>query len=755
MKSASEKILVVDDETRMCQSLFELLSGNGYTVITTQSGTDAIEKIKSEPFDLVLSDIKLQDVSGLEILKAVKAADPEIVVILMTGYASLESALEAIRNGAFEYLLKPVEYSQLEISVRRGLEKRQAELAKKRLLKDLELANYNLNNRLQEINALFEAGKSIGSTLKIKELLNKILSLAAGVTQAEVGSLMLINQSGEYLTIEASIGLDKDLVETVKLPIGSSIAGYVAKLGAPLIVDDVEKDGRFKRINKERYSSSSLLCVPLKVTNRVLGVINMANKRDGEIFSEHDLKLLTTFASQAAAAIDDARQSENNLQKLKEFSILFEISQRLSSVGSVSAMRRVIFDYLRKLMPIDFALWFEWLPLSKNLKPVGATGTKIPLTDTGSINLDKIKSEEITLENIKIDEIDLENIPALSSYMATLLMKSPAYPHPGPNFTALPVLQENELKHIYCLGSESERQYSIQEISLARLVISQASGFYEREKALLNATRLLTMGNMISEISHDLRKPLTNLKGWIQILREKWPQLAADAEFFQMAEEEIHRLNDLVKELVDFSRPHKYETEIRDMRKIIERAAELLAPEFKKKSISYFYQFENCNWEIPVNKNQILEVFLNLFLNAVDAMDEGGKLSVRGEKGRPSFKKTDFLAITVTDNGHGIKQENISRIFDRYYTTKESGTGLGLAVVERIIAAHGGTLRVESIVGKGTDFTIYLPFKFIARNCKKKHNFCCLLLYIWQSLTINYHEWYNNREERENESSHY
>ncbi len=709
MTSVSEKILVVDDEARMCQSLYELLSANGYNVITTQSGNTAIEKIKSEPFDLVLSDIKIPDVSGLDILKAVKDVDPDIIVILMTGYASLESALEAIRNGAFEYLLKPVEFSQLEISVRRGLEKRQARLARKRLLKDLELANYNLNNRLQEINALYEAGKSLGSTLKIKELLNKILSLAAGVTEAEIGSLMLMNPSGEYLAIEASIGLDRNLTDTVKLPIGSSIAGYVAKSGAPLIIEDVEKDERFKRINKERYSSSSLLCVPLKVTNRILGVINMANKRGGEIFTEHDLKLLTTFAAQAAAAIDDARQFENNLQKLKEFSILFEISQRLSSVGSVSAMRQVIFEYLRKLMPINFALWFEWQSLSRSLKPVGATGTKIPLTDTGSINLDKIKSEEITLENARLDEIDLENIQTLSSYMATLLVKSPAYPHPGPNFTALPVLQEGELRHIYCLGSQSERQYTIQEISLARLVISQASGFYEREKALLNATRLLTMGNMISEISHDLRKPLTNLKGWIQILREKWPQLASDANFFNIAEEEIHRLNELVKELVDFSRPHKYETEIRDIRKIIERASELLTPEFKKKSITYEHNFDDCNWEIAVNKNQILEVFLNLFLNAVDAMDEGGRLKVQGEIGRPSFKKTDFLAITVSDNGHGIKKENIPRIFERYYTTKESGTGLGLAVVERIIAAHGGTLKVESECGKGSDFTIYLP----------------------------------------------
>jgi len=190
----------------------------------------------------------------------------------------------------------------------------------KKLLEELKQANYNLNNRLQEINALYEAGKSLGYTTDISKLLDKIVALAAEVTQAEIGSLMLINEETDILTIKAYRGLDREIADTVSLPLGSSIAGYVAQSGEPLMVDDVEKDERFKRINKERYSSASLLCVPLKITNRVLGVINMANKRNGASFTEHDLKLLTTFAAQAAVAIDDARQFENNRQKLHEFS---------------------------------------------------------------------------------------------------------------------------------------------------------------------------------------------------------------------------------------------------------------------------------------------------------------------------------------------------------------------------------------------------------------------------------------------------
>jgi signal transduction histidine kinase/FixJ family two-component response regulator len=709
MNRANNKILIVDDEARMCESLQELFSGGGYDASATQSSVEALQKIKSECFDVIVTDIKMPEASGLDILKAGKVVDPEMVIILMTGYASLESALDAIKHGAFEYHLKPVEFAQLEISVKRGLEIREANLARRKLLEDLKTANTNLNNRLEEINALYEAGKSLAYASNLNELLKKIVSLASGVTQAEIGSLMLINPTNEYLTIEAFIGLDPKIAGSVKLPIGSSIAGYVAKSAEPLVVRNVEKDRRFKRINRERYTSASLLCVPLKVNNRVLGVINLANKEQGQVFSKHDLKLATTFASQAAVAIDDARQFEDNLRKLREFSILFGLSRKLSTVGSVSAMRNAVFEYMKKLMPVDYALWFEWQPTQNNLKPVGVTGTSIPLTDSGSINLNAIKNEEIILADPGLREVNLDDINRFSKILSEKIKEYPVYPRPGVNFTALPVVQEGELKHVFCIGSNNNRPYDSQEISLARLIISQASGLYEREKALLNATRLLTMGNMISEISHDLRRPLTNIKGWIQILREKWPEVTKDADFFNMVEEEIHRLNDLVKELADFSRPHKYETEMRDIRMIIRRAADLIGPELRKKSIEFVESYDDCNFEIVMNRNQILEVFLNLFLNAIDAMSRGGTLRVSGKIGRPSFKKSDYLAIVVSDNGCGIKKENLSKIFDRYYTTKETGTGLGLAVVERIMTAHGGTLEVQSEYEGGTDFTLYFP----------------------------------------------
>lgn len=276
---------------------------------------------------------------------------------------------------------------------------------------------------------------------------------------------------------------------------------------------------------------------------------------------------------------------------------------------------------------------------------------------------------------------------------------------------AIPIHRQGEPAHVFYIGAGGNKPYSADDISLARLVVSQAALLFEREQSLLNATRLLTMGNMISEISHDLRKPLTSIKGSLQVLAMKHPEIANDSDLYRTADEEIHRMNELVRELVDFSNPNKYQTEKVDLRHIIARAVDLVGPDLRKKDIEFVSSFQDADWEMIVNKNQILETMLNLLINAVDAMEAGGKLKVEGLVEKPAHRKDDYLAVRVSDTGCGIKKENISRIFDRYYTSKETGTGLGLAVVERIISAHRGTLSVESTENEGSTFTLYFPYE--------------------------------------------
>jgi signal transduction histidine kinase len=136
----------------------------------------------------------------------------------------------------------------------------------------------------------------------------------------------------------------------------------------------------------------------------------------------------------------------------------------------------------------------------------------------------------------------------------------------------------------------------------------------------------------------------------------------------------------------------------------MEKAAGLLSRDFEKKKIKFTLICEDAP-EVEVNKNEIFEAFLNIMLNAVESMDDGGKLDVRIG---PHPEQEPFVHVEISDTGCGIPQNELPKIFDRYYTTKETGTGLGLAIVERVISAHNGRMTVESVIGKGTTFKIDL-----------------------------------------------
>lgn len=691
-RGVKERILVIDDEKRMCQSLEQLLVDSGFEVATFENSVRAAEEIKTGRFDLIISDIKMPGMTGLDLLRMARQVDPQALVILLTAYGSLETALEAINQGAYDYLLKPIEFQQLELVVKRGLERRRLGRAKTFLLSELQEKNKELRDRFEEINALYEAGKSLVSTIELDELLSNIIRLAASVLHAKIGSIMLMDDSNTYMTIAAAIGLDEEIIRTTRLPLGSSIAGYVAKTKEPLFVGNVEDDPRFKRENREeRYGPASLLSAPLTVKDKVIGVINIAHKTSGDEFGEHDLKLLTMFAAQAAMAIDNAATFLQLKRRVAELSTLQEINDAMSRAGSVQNLQEIIFWGIRNLMPAELSLWFRWSQSQRTLIYVGGAGHhKITLDLSIKAEPDQIETPEA------VRELILEHLPPQEESGI-----------PTESFLTYFIQGEAGLAYVFCLVSSKEDSFSPEDVEIAGLIASQAASMYERERAILNATRLLTMGNMISEISHDMRKPLTNIRGGLQILRSRWPELTEQSDFFKMAEEEVHRLNDLVRELVDFSNPNKYQTERINVGEVIERVTKLVGRDIEKKELTLKTEVEDDLPEIFVNKNQIMEMLLNLLINAIDATDTGGTISIRARRHDFEFRK--MINVQVADTGCGIDEKDRAVIFDRYFTTKETGTGLGLAVVERIVSAHGGKLELESEKGTGTTFSIYLP----------------------------------------------
>jgi signal transduction histidine kinase/DNA-binding response OmpR family regulator/putative methionine-R-sulfoxide reductase with GAF domain len=697
-KESLGKILVVDDELKMCKSLKTLLSQEGYQVKSMQDGRKAIQTLKQKDFDLVITDIKMPGCGGIDILKAAKEKDKDALVILMTGFGSLESAVSAINQGAYDYLLKPVDFSELELSIKRGLERKKLNLAKNRLLEELKTKNKLLKKRVGELNALYQSAKSLSSTDSLEVLLKKIIDLATKVIGAKIGSVMLLNEKEKILQISAAIGLEPEVIKNTNLRLGKSIAGWVAEEKIPLMVENVEKDHRFKRINKEKYETKSLLSVPLVVKERALGVINLSNKVGGKVFTQDDLRLLTTFASQAAIAIDDAYHFQSNRKKIKELSILYQIASSLSKMEEFEKIFRLTFQGLREIMDVDFCGWFDLNERDKKL-------TLSFWQDREKDKRDFPKGVEMSL-----NEDDLFENQKLNQKIKSQLQNLSLLPSKLNSFTSVPIVSEGIIHGLVCVGNFGGKPLSEEEVNIISIIASQASSIYERQRAILNSTQLITMGRMISEISHDLKRPMTNIKGTLQILKEKCLE-EKDRQLFEAAEEEIYRLTELVQEIVNFSDPNKYNLQKTSILKIVEKALRMVKEDLSKGKIELKTKFQKDLPLVFINENAVLDLFLNVILNAIESMPRGGNLELNIDTFYHPQKEDAFLRVEVKDTGVGILKENLDRIFDRYFTTKSDGTGLGLAIVDRIIKAHNGFVEVKSQKGRGTSFYINLPLE--------------------------------------------
>lgn len=310
----STKILIVDDDQNVGGLLSELLSDEGYSVNTVFRGDDALEELERNAYDLLLLDLMLPGVYGLDVFREISQRNPGTDVIIMTSQASLETAVEALRLGAQDYLAKPFEDLSIVTEViRKTFDKRRIVEENVRLTESLKVKTAALETSVQRLSSLHHMSRALYSILDTRELLQYFVHLVASELTASRVSLMLLDEETEELTIEASVGLEQDVVESVRVREGEGVAGWVLRERKPVLVEDIDRDPRFKRRLDVDYNSDSfisapvVLSVPLQYQQKMLGVVNVNNKQDGGLFTEDDLEFVATLAGQAAIAAQNAR----------------------------------------------------------------------------------------------------------------------------------------------------------------------------------------------------------------------------------------------------------------------------------------------------------------------------------------------------------------------------------------------------------------------------------------------------------------
>ncbi len=311
-----ETILVVEDDPAVRDFVCEVvLDPRRYHVLAEADGEEGLRRALEEKPDLLILDIRLPRLHGLDLLRALKQRGQHIPSVVLTAYSSEEVILKAFRLGAKDFLRKPFTIEEARAAVEGALTEERLRREKERLTRALTLANRRLQRQLHNWVALHNIAQAITSTLDESEVYRRVMSSVNRVLRVEVGSLLLLTPEGDELEFKMTLHGDVARFADIRLKLGQGIAGWVAQHGLPLLVPDVKEDPRFyPHIDRMLgFHTQSILCVPLKIKGKVIGVLEVINKQEGRekpSFTQGDLELLETLASWVSVAVENARLNQ-------------------------------------------------------------------------------------------------------------------------------------------------------------------------------------------------------------------------------------------------------------------------------------------------------------------------------------------------------------------------------------------------------------------------------------------------------------
>lgn len=314
------RILVVDDEPSIRQTLKELLELRGYEVKTAEDGRSALLELESGNFDLLLTDLYMPNIDGLELIKSVQQT--ELSVVMLTEHPSLRKAIDVMKLGAVDFLPKPFDPETLIHVVRRTFKERALRLENKRLTAEvnnkavIEQLNRELHGKIAELTKLNLISERLAPVVDTNQLFEQIVLLAGELTDSQRVSLMLLDRRRQSLRIRAARGVPAEIIRSAEVKIGEGVAGVVAQRKSPMRVNRGmnPRSGRDARGN--HYTYDSWINVPLLISNEIFGVLNVSEHLDGAVYAPEDERILINLAEKAAAKIENNALYESLYENL-------------------------------------------------------------------------------------------------------------------------------------------------------------------------------------------------------------------------------------------------------------------------------------------------------------------------------------------------------------------------------------------------------------------------------------------------------
>jgi signal transduction histidine kinase/putative methionine-R-sulfoxide reductase with GAF domain len=558
----------------------------------------------------------------------------------------------------------------------------------------------------KEVNALLEISKAIASGLYLEDVLRLIVTVTANVMNSKICSLWILDEKDQKLKLKATQSISEEYLKERSLAIGEGVVGHVGLNNHPMAILDVLKEPLYKEKDlAKKEGLVSMLSVPMCVKERVIGVINCYTSYPHS-FSKSEEEMLTTVANQAAICIENSGLMET-----------LDIDEILRLVLE-GVTKNIGFDRARLYLVNEKTNLLE-CKMAVGVDEEKMRGVTLPLDPNGSVVARSIFEKQPFIipdanQDPRVNPILREKFNLHSLVVIPILAKDKAlgaiaadHLEPGRDINGETL--QSVLTFAQQAGLAIHHAFMYQELKvfsqqMEEKIQKTTADLRKTEAQLIRSEKLAALGQLAAGIAHEIRNPLTSINILIHSLRENLSSEVTRWEDFKVIEEEIHRINEIVDRFLQFAKPASPLLQKADVIPIFEETLHLLRPQLEQAKISVHKDFQPLPL-ITIDREQMKQVILNLLINAIQAMPEGGRLDLRDQVSGDH----QGIQLSIQDTGAGIPPEDIYRLFDPFFTTKEGGIGLGLSIAHRIIDQHHGRIEVESIPGNGTLFTIWLP----------------------------------------------
>jgi signal transduction histidine kinase len=628
---------------------------------------------------------------------------------------------------------------------------------------------HSIQERLSELATIYEIGIALTSTLDIEQLLSLIARNTTQSLRAQGCTIRLMNlpQIVSRKTY-ASFSLIGDVIASMDARIGETVVERVVQEKKPLLIQDLSRDASLGP--GSIGAVASVISVPLVFHDRVIGVITLYNKQDDRSFTEDDLQFLTTVASSAAVAVENAAMYERTEElasearaRAQELSILYDIGTAMSTTLNLDRLLRIILtattmggsglgfnraillltndrtNTLQGMMGVGPANWEEagraWNEIANRHKSLMewiqtgelfehresalntlAKGIRVPLnTGDGVLSLTVLHKRAYNIT-------DAPSSPIVPAWLReTLQVRS---------FATVPLIAKDRVIGVILVDNMfNQRPITDSDLKFLAMFANQAALAIENaiihsnlemmnkdmrtlHEQLVQSEKMAALGAMIAEITHEIRNPLVSIGGFTRRLAKKL-QSGEDKKYIDIILSEVSRLEGIIHDNLSYIKEAAPQLSEGDLNAV---AGDILTLYEEELAHRHIHVEKELAPELPgifFDAQQIKQAVINIIKNAMDAMENGGTLTLRTY----ALPDTGEAAFEIADTGPGISAKAMHNMFNPYYTTKPRGTGLGLPITNRIIKAHKGRIDMKNRSTGGAVFIIRLPLQ---RDCDAK-----------------------------------